>query len=139
VSTADRLYTPEVLMLATSLAALPMDEGLDWRGSARSVACGSSLELGLALDENRLISRIGVRAQACAIGQASAAVFAAAAPGLARADVAAALARIREWLDNEAQSLPDWPGLAAIAPARGYQARHGAILLAWHAALDALP
>jgi len=42
------------------------------------------------------------------------------------------------WLGGAGQ-MPDWPGLAAIAAARDYPARHGAILLPWRAALDALP
>jgi hypothetical protein len=35
--------------------------------------------------------------------------------------------------------LPDWPGLTAIAAARDYPARHGAIMLAWQAARQLLP
>jgi hypothetical protein len=34
--------------------------------------------------------------------------------------------------------MPDWPGLAAIAPAREFPGRHGAIMLPWTAARDAL-
>jgi hypothetical protein len=34
--------------------------------------------------------------------------------------------------------LPDWPGVEAIAAARDYPARHGAIMLPWTAARDAL-
>ncbi len=41
------------------------------------------------------------------------------------------------WLTNDG-AMPDWPGIALLEPARGYPARHGAILLAWDAALDAL-
>jgi len=33
---------------------------------------------------------------------------------------------------------PEWPGLEAIEPARAFPARHGAIMLAWTAARDAL-
>jgi NifU-like protein involved in Fe-S cluster formation len=34
--------------------------------------------------------------------------------------------------------MPDWPGIDLIAVARDYPARHGAIMLAWEAALSAL-
>jgi hypothetical protein len=50
VATAAALYTPEVLALATSLAAFPLEGEFPLRGSARSPACGSTLELGLMLD-----------------------------------------------------------------------------------------
>ncbi len=132
------LYTPEVLALATSLAAFPLDTGLTLRGSARSPACGSTLELGLALGEQGRIERVGLKAHACAVGQAAAAIFAESARGRTREDLAAALAGVEAWLAASA-SAPDWPGLEALAAARAYPARHGAILLAWRAALDALP
>lgn len=132
------LYTPEVLALATSLAEFPLGESLLLRGKARSAACGSTLELGLTIDPDERISTVGLRAHACAIGQASAAVFARAATGHDRAAIANALGALEHWLAG-AGPLPEWPGLAAIAAARDFPGRHGAILLPWRAALDALP
>lgn len=132
------LYTPEVLALATALARYPLGDDLPLRGAARSPACGSRIELGLACDAQGRIERIGLRAQACAVGQASAAIFAAGAHGQDRASLAAALSAIEAWLRGDG-ALPDWPGLAAIAAARAYPGRHGAILLPWKAALEALP
>ena len=67
-----------------------------------------------------------------------AAIFANAATGRDAADIARAHDALRAWLSG-AGKLPDWPGLAAIAPARDYPGRHGAILLAWTAARDLLP
>ena len=133
---AATLYTPEVLGLATGLAALPLDEGLPLRGSARSASCGSTLTVGLAVDAAGRIDRIGVSASACAIGQAAAALFAAGVVGRDRGDIAAARGEIEAWLAGGA--MPGWPGLGAIAAAAGYPARHGAILLAWRAAEAAL-
>lgn len=135
---ATALYTPEVLALATSLANWSWDDALPLQGEARSRSCGSTLSLGLALDGAGRITRIGLRARACAIGQAAAAIFASAAPGRNASDIARALDAMRAWLDGTGD-LPDWPGLAAIAPARDYPGRHGAILLAWNAARDLLP
>jgi NifU-like protein involved in Fe-S cluster formation len=139
VSAAARLYTPEILGLATRLAAVPLEDDLPLRGSARSALCGSSLEIGIELDEQGTISRLGLMVRACAIGQAAAAVFASAAVGRDRAGIARAEADIAGWLGGEGAALPDWPGLSAVAPAQAYPARHGAILLAWRAALEALP
>jgi len=138
MAAAALLYTPEVLALATALARWPLADDLPLRGAARSPACGSRIELGLALDADGRIERIGLRAQACAVGQASAAIFAAAAVGQTPASLTAALAAIEAWLRGT-QGLPDWPGLGAIAAAQAYPGRHGAILLPWKAALEALP
>lgn len=132
------LYSPEVLALATGLSAYPWDEALPLKGEARSRSCGSTLLLGLALDDAGRIARLGLRAHACAIGQAAAAIFAAAAPGRGGAEVREGSAALSAWLAGEGP-MPDWPGLSAIAPARGYPARHGAITLAWQAASEVLP
>lgn len=133
------LYTPEVLALATSLANFPWDDdALPLKGSARSRSCGSTIALGLATDAEGRITRLGLRSQACAIGQAAAAIFAGAAKGLAGAEVREAEGAIARWLAGEGP-MPDWPGLAAIAPARDYPARHGAIMLPWRAARELLP
>jgi len=132
------LYTPQVLALATSLARFPWDDSLLQQGSARSQSCGSSLALALSTDAEGRITQIGLRAHACAIGQAAAAIFAEAAMGHSRIELEASLEAISAWLANDG-ALPDWPGLGTIAAARAYPARHGAIKLAWKAALEALP
>ena len=137
MAAAAKLYSPEVLALATSLAKYPLLDELPLRGQARSPACGSALVLGLSVDAAGQIARIGLRAQACAIGQASAAIFANGAVGRDREQIAAMLAAMQRWLTGEA-AIPDWPGLAVVAPARDYPGRHGAMMLAWKAAYEAL-
>lgn len=132
------LYTPEVLGLATSLAAYPWDEALPLLGEARSKSCGSTIRLGLAIGADRRIERVAIKASACAIGQAAAAIFAGAARGRRLDEIHDAERAIATWLAGEGE-LPDWPGLAAIAAARDYPARHGAIMLAWQAARRLLP
>lgn len=136
MASAGALYTPEVLGLATGLAAFPLDDSLPLRGRARSPACGSALELGLELDAGERIARLGIKAHSCAIGQASAAIFAGHAVGRSRQELAATLAALEGWLAGGPR--PDWPGITAIAAARDFPGRHGAMLLPWKAALDAL-
>ncbi len=131
------LYTPEVLALAISLADHAWDEALPFKATARSRSCGSTLGLGLSLDPKGRIERIALKSQACAIGQAAAALFACGAPGLTAPEIAAAHSAMRDWLRGKGPQ-PDWPGLDAIAPAREFPGRHGAILLAWQAADEAL-
>ncbi len=136
-SPATKLYTAEILGLATGLAAWPLDPAMAFQGSDRSPTCGSTLKISLALDGDQRIAGLGLTAQACAIGQASAAVFAKAAIGRTPDEVRQAGEAIAAWLKGTAPQ-PDWPGLDAISPALAYPARHGAILLAWRAAQSAL-
>ncbi|MEZ5744544.1 MAG: iron-sulfur cluster assembly scaffold protein [Sphingomonadaceae bacterium] len=133
-----KLYTPEVLGLATGLSGYLWDDSLPLKGEGRSKTCGSAIALGFALDAIGQIDRIAVKSQACAIGQAAAAIFAAQAAGKGCAEISASRDQIIAWLEAGGE-LPDWPGLDAIAAARDFPARHAAILLPWRTASEMLP
>lgn len=137
MSGAQRLYTPELLALAVELAKWPRLGEAALHGEARSPTCGSTLAMDLELDERGGIAGLGMTVRACAIGQASAAIFANAAEGRSADEIAQSLRELESWLAHEG-ALPAWPDLAPIEPARGYPARHGAMLLPWKAALAAL-
>lgn len=137
MSGAAKLYTPELLALTLRLADYPWNAAFPLQGDARSPSCGSTLSLGLECDRQGAISALGLRAQACAVGQAAAAIFAGAAKGKDRAAIAVAEAELRKWLGS-IETRPDWPCIEALEPARAYPGRHGAILLPWTAALRAL-
>ncbi|WP_229658465.1 hypothetical protein [Tsuneonella deserti] len=79
-----------------------------------------------------------MRVTACAVGQAAAALFLDAVGGRDRRAIELSRDAIAEWLSGEGER-PEWPGLENIEAARAYPARHGAVLLAWNAALAALP
>lgn len=131
------LYTPELLALAVSLADRPLDPAMPLMGEARSRTCGSTVRLTCAIDREGRLGRLGLQVSACAVGQAAAALFANAAVGADAVDLARARRAIAAWLGGGGP-LPDWPGLDVLAPARAHPARHGAVLLAWDAALAAL-
>ena len=131
------LYSPEILAAAVGLAEFPLDPALPLHGEARSRSCGSSLKLALSCDEQGRIARIGCRAQACAVGQAAAQIFAIAAPGHSAEQIASTRTELAQWLTGDGPA-PNWRGIVLLDAARDYPARHGAILLAWDAALVAL-
>lgn len=131
------LYTPEILALAVELAEFPYDEAYPRRGEAHSRVCGSQVVMGLETDERDRVTAIGARVSACAIGQAAAALFLRSAVGRGFEEIAHASSEIERWLAGGGTE-PDWPGIAALASARAYPARHPAILLPWKAALVAL-
>lgn len=126
-----------MLALSAQLARYPWNEGFAHQAEARSSVCGSTLSIGLDLDDSGRVSATGLKVSACAVGQSSAAILAASGKGAHPDAIAATLAGLREWIAGEGD-LPDWPGLNAIAGARDYAGRHGALLLPWEAAVEAL-
>ena len=134
---SSKLYTPELLGLATGLAAFPLTDDLPLRAEERSRTCGSVITLGLALDDYGLVSGVGMKVSACAIGQASAALMAQAIRGDIPGHVQLTAEGLARWLAGEGD-LPRWRGIAALAPARDHPARHSALLLPWTAACKAL-
>jgi NifU-like protein involved in Fe-S cluster formation len=131
------LYSPALLGLAVELAEYPLAEDLALRGEARSRSCGSTLVLGCTTDDEGAIAELGMRVSACAVGQASAAIFAKQAHGRDAASLERGLAGIDNWLAGSGDR-PSWPGLDALDPALPHPGRHEAILLPWRAALAAL-
>ena len=135
-----KLYTPDLLALATRLAEFPLSGDFAYRAQARSRTCGSTIEVGVDLGPDGALTRLGLQVSACAIGQSSAAIMALDAKGRTAADFAGALQEIEAWLgsDDPHASVPAWPGFEPLAPARLHQGRHGALLLAWTAINQAL-
>lgn len=131
------LYMPEILALAVELAGYPLAPDLPFMGEARSRTCGSVLKLGLEFGPDGRVTRIGLQATACAIGQAAAALFAKGATGHDGAGLARHGQALEHWLAGTGPR-PDWPGIGMLDHARHYPARHGAILLSWKAAQAAL-
>ena len=132
------LYTTEILRLAASLPEPVQLDRIDGSASERSPTCGSIVTLDVQQDEEGRIERLSITVQACAFGQASAALVAAAASGKSAEDVRTTLDQLGAWLGGKADGPPDWPGFSALAPARSRTGRHGAILLPLRALLSAM-
>jgi NifU-like protein involved in Fe-S cluster formation len=130
------LYTTEILRLAASLpiVGIVTPHG---SGEARAVTCGSRVQTAVTLDGDR-VAAVSQRVQACAFGQASAALVQAGAVGRTRGEIADARAVLGEWLSGGRESPGNWPGLAALSPARSRTGRHGAMVLPFDALLAAL-
>lgn len=132
---ATALYSPELLALAVELAGVPYDDRAPALGHARSRSCGSVIDLSSSSTET--LGAIGLRVSACAVGQASAAIFAREAAGMDGAAIAAMIEELGEWLEGRAPSAI-LPRLELLEPARPHRGRHEAILLPWRAARTAL-
>jgi NifU-like protein involved in Fe-S cluster formation len=132
------IYTTEILRLAASLQDPHELDREDGRAEVRSPTCGSRVTLAVQLDEERRVERMSMQVHACAFGQASAALLEKHAVGRRHDDVADALVTLSRWLAHSHEHHGDWPGIKALAPARKYKGRHGAILLPFRALLAAM-
>ena len=132
------LYTTEILRLAASLPEPRELARVDGQSEQRSPTCGSVVTTEVELDDNGRIAALSQTVQACAFGQASAALLAKGASGLSRHEIASALSDLQAWLDGQLDDPGAFPGLIALTPARSRKSRHGAILLPFRALLAAM-
>lgn len=131
------LYTMEILRLATAVPDYAPLDREDGRAELRSPTCGSRIMIQVRLSGER-VEAIALKVEACAFGQASAALLARSAAGKNKAEVSEAIEALTGWLDGSRDDPGSWPDLAALAPARSRKSRHGAILLPFRALLAAM-
>lgn len=131
------LYTTEILRLAASLSEPHPLQREDGRAEVRSPTCGSRIDTRVQLDADGRVVALSQLVHACAFGQASSALLERGALGRSEDEVAAGLNNLASWLEGESAE-PDWPGIAALTPARPRKGRHGAILLPFRALLAAI-
>jgi NifU-like protein involved in Fe-S cluster formation len=134
---AAALYTTDLLRLAVEAAHYPRLSNPHASEDARAPLCGSRIVLDVMLDDHARVSAIGLDVNACAVGQASAAILASHALGRSADELRAATDALALWLTDPAAPPPDWPRIEQLAAARSYAARHGAILLPFRAAVAA--
>jgi NifU-like protein involved in Fe-S cluster formation len=134
---AGQLYNREILRLAASTAGLKRLDAPMASVERRSPICGSRVVADVVLDDQGHLGEIGLMVRACALGQASAALFAASAQGRTLAEIAEARDALAGWLAGEG-AMPDWPGLAIFEPAIPHAARHASIRLPFEAVADAM-
>jgi NifU-like protein involved in Fe-S cluster formation len=132
------LYTIDILRLAGSLSAPRALERVDGRASERSPACGSIVSVEVQLAADGSVEALSQTVHACAFGQASAALVERSAAGRTVAGIERSADELASWLARERTALPDWPGIAALEPARSRRSRHAAILLPFRALLSAM-
>lgn len=130
------LYNTDILTLSSTLenASLPSPDG-----TARKVSklCGSWLEIDLNVEGGE-VSDCAMRVQACALGQASAAILKAAIVGASLKDLTAARDGLHAMLKSD--SAPPTGRFALLAILQGvakYPARHTSTMLAFDAAVAA--
>lgn len=131
------LYNRDILRLAASLVAGDRLDHADGVAEARSPICGSRIQAEIKFATDGAIEAVALRANACALGQASAAIVRRNAVGASPDALATIRAGLAAALSGKADMPVDWPELALLTPARDYPSRHAAILLPYDAVLAA--
>lgn len=128
------LYNRQILMLAVENAQYPPRPDARLHGALRSTVCGSQIDLDIEVDAKARIAQLGMQVQACALGQASASLFARHAKGRDHAGLRAARDQLRSWLDGKEEA-PAWPDFQILSAVKDYPARHSAVLLPFDVAV----
>ena len=131
-------YTRDILRLAAAIPYLESFEELEGATERRSPTCGSRMRIAVEVDWAGRVSRIRQAVEACAYGQATAALMGGHAMGRSAEEGAAALTELESWLAGSGELPSAWPGLEVLEPARSRKGRHGAILLPFRTLLAAI-
>ncbi|CAL4866807.1 hypothetical protein MMA231_01052 [Asticcacaulis sp. MM231] len=134
----DNLYSREILRSTTQLQhvghlATP-------QGVADKVAklCGSTIHIELNMD-GEVITEFAQQVQACALGQASAAILSQHVIGATAAEVTEARDALRHLLKGEPTDFPlRFEDLRILSSVKDFPARHASTLLAFDATVAAI-
>lgn len=133
-----QLYSARILALAADIPRVGRLPAPDGAARKRAPLCGSTVGVEIALSEGR-IADFAQEVRACALGQAAASVLGSAVLGREPEEVRegrdALWRMLRE--GGEAPAAP-WDGFAVLMPARDHPNRHGSIMLAFDATIEAL-
>ncbi len=131
------LYNRDILRLASSLVAGDRLDNPHGTNEVRSPICGSRVQADVEIAEGGIVAALALRANACALGQASAAIVRANATGMDLGTIAEIRAGVEQALKGGAEMPSTWPELVLLAPAQNYPSRHASILLPFDAVLAA--
>lgn len=133
----DALYSDRILTLAANLPRSGRLAAPDATSLKVAKLCGSRVIVDVAVREGRVVD-LGQDVQACALGQAAAAVLGAHGVGATVGEIEAARDALRAMLKEGARA-PEgrFADLAPLAVVRDYPARHASTMLAFEAAAEA--
>ncbi|QTD57107.1 iron-sulfur cluster assembly scaffold protein [Parasphingorhabdus cellanae] len=131
------LYTREILRLAVSIPHQSRLDKADGTAEVRSRACGSRVAADILLSDDRKIAKLGIEVNACALGQASAAILATEAVSKSADEIADTRQQLAGFLEGVNDSPGDWANMEHLMAAKEHKGRHAAILLPYDAILAA--
>jgi NifU-like protein involved in Fe-S cluster formation len=132
------LYHPRIFELAGDIARQGRLAAPHGTSTKVSKVCGSTVTVDLCLKDD-IVTDLGIEVEACALGQASASVFAAHAVGATAAEIVAARDALKAMLkENGPPPTGRFWELRHLEGVRDYPQRHTSTLLAFEAAVAAI-
>lgn len=134
----DDIYNQRIFELAAAMPHAGRLESPDASARAHSKLCGSTVEVDLKLEGDR-IADFGQTVKACLLGQASAAIVGREIVGTREGEFRAVAAQMRRML-KEAGPRPEgrWADLGLLEAVKDYPHRHASTLLVFEAVERAL-
>lgn len=132
------LYTRDILRLAVSIPHQSRLDNPDGTAQVRSRTCGSRVAADVILSDDGTIAQLGIEVNACALGQASAAILAAEAIGKSAQEIAAARTQLAGFLAGSQTQPGAWNNMQHLVAAKDHPGRHAAIILPYDAILAAI-
>ena len=133
-----KLYSQQILRLASDIPLTDRLDKPDASAVKRSPLCGSTVTVDLTMDDG-VITGYGQDVKACALGQASSAIFAAQVIGRTPNQVQTLRDELWAMLASSGPvPSPPFDGYQVLEPAAAYPNRHMSIMLAIDATLDAI-
>ncbi|HVZ29847.1 MAG TPA: iron-sulfur cluster assembly scaffold protein [Asticcacaulis sp.] len=134
----DELYSREILRRTTQLANVGRLASPQALADRVAKLCGSTVHIELSLDGG-VISEFAQEIQACALGQAAAAILSQHVIGATTQEVFAARDGLRALLKGEDVVFPErFSDLEILRSVKDFPARHASTLLALEATCDAI-
>ncbi len=136
----EELYSPRILALACAIEHLGELEEPHGEASLHSRLCGSRVRAQVRLDERGRVADFAQTVNACALGQAAAAILGARIIGLAEEELKRGRVLLERML-KEGEMPPEddpWAELRVLVRVRELPARHAAVLLPFDAAIEAM-
>lgn len=133
----DDLYNTDILALSSTLRNETLNP---FHGTSRKVSklCGSWVEIDVKR-EGDVVSEAALRVQACALGQASAAILKESIVGATFEELVDARDALRAMLKENGKSPTGrFEKLKLLKGVKAYSARHTSTLLAFEAAVEAV-
>lgn len=134
----DDLYSAKILNLVANMPRTGHLPAPDAAAERVSKLCGSKIRVEVVVDGDR-VADFAQDVQACALGQAAAAVLGANVMGASLGEIEAARDQLRAMLKAGGPTPSGrFSDLAVLQPVKDYPARHASSLLAFEAAAEAV-
>ena len=131
------LYSKDVLRHAATITRTERLHAPQASAHRVSPICGSRISIDLQMTDN-IITDYAQDIHACALGQAAASIVAANIVGQTPQQLAVAAQQMRTMLqEGGPPPTGDWAEFTILEKVKEHQPRHGAVMLALEAALDA--